>query len=80
MKKYTVILVYPDYMCDAGDHQTWCGSVEAENVPDAVSAAQKQVMDDNMTDAMDPDDFLPISVFEGEHDDLIGQWVRRVNT
>jgi hypothetical protein len=72
MPKFTVILAYPDYLC-AGGPETWCGTVEAPNAAEAVTIAQQQCSHDNGA-PYDPMDLLPISVFEGEHNDLIGEW------
>lgn len=74
MKKYTVILLYPDYI--ANDYgETWCETVDAENPIHAVEVAQKQCFDENKCEPhQDYQDFKPVSVFEGAHQDLVGQW------
>lgn len=79
MPKFTVILLYPDYATD-NYGETWCGSVEAANAFEAVGVAQNQVIKDNQQiEFNDPDDLLPVSVFAGEHDDLVGQWAEAKN-
>lgn len=75
--KYTVILMYPDYLSENGPGETWCGSVEARDAAHAVRVAQNEIM---TADANDPTDFLPISVFAGEHEDLISLWAEADET
>lgn len=72
---FTVILKYPDYMCD-GNCETWVSSVEAMCAAEAVRIAQKECATDtdNPHSPFDLDDYLPISVFEGRHQDLISEW------
>ena len=71
-QKFTVILMYPDYSTD-NYGETWCAAVDARNPVEAVEVAQKQCAGDS-TVIDNPDDLLPISVFEGDHKDLIGVW------
>lgn len=78
--RYTVILVYPDYVADAADHETWVGSVEAANLVEAVTTAQKDCteMNNRTNEALieDPSDMMVVAIFEGHHEDQTGQWHR----
>jgi hypothetical protein len=74
MKKYTVILSYPHYLCDnLGD--TRVDHVEAECPYGAVRAAQCLAVSENEDSdydvRIDPEDFAPVSIFEGHLMDLI---------
>jgi len=78
MKKYTVILMYPDYAADNyGD--TWCQAVNATDPAHAVTVAQEECMADNKSSIDKADDLKPVSVFEGDHNDLVGVWVEAQN-
>ncbi len=77
MKSFTVVLMYPDYSVDQYG-ETWCDTVEANDPVEAVAVAQKKCAEDS-TVIERPDDILPVSVFEGEHKDLIGVWAAAQN-
>lgn len=78
MNKFTVILLYPDYS-EGNYGETWCATVSARNPVEAVEVAQRTCADDN-GNISDPDHLKPVSVFEGDHKDLVGVWAEAMNT
>lgn len=67
MSKFTVILMYPDYLTDSeGYGETWCGTVEAENPVEAVEEAQVECASQRIAEDEQTSDFKPISVFAGD--------------
>lgn len=79
MKKYTVILLYPDYVAENYGQETYMTSVEAEDPVAAVAKARSEVLDAALTEAdggqyeseyEDPADLFVIAVIEGEHADV----------
>lgn len=69
MKKWTVILLYPDYMAENYGQKTFMTSVDAETPEAAVAAARKEVSESEDTELQDPEDMFVIAVIEGEHQD-----------
>ena len=69
MKKYTLLLLRPDYMADDFGTDTYLAQVKADSVEAAVLAAQAEVakLDDL---ALSPTDYHPLITTEGWHDDL----------
>ena len=73
MKKYTVLLLCPDYVADEFGKETYLAWVEAESPGHAIAQAQKMAWVDNTKgkdDPLVPDDFHPLLVVEGHHSDL----------
>jgi hypothetical protein len=69
LKKFTVILMYPDYAADTfGD--TWCATVDGNNPTEAIEEAKKKCMADNPGPQMKPEDIGVVAVFLGNHQDL----------
>ncbi len=69
--KYTVLLLYPDYMAETFGQETYMTTVTADNVTQAKRLAQEEVAAENK--AENPDDFLVLCVLAGEHDDIKDQ-------
>jgi len=69
--KYTVLLALPDYASDQ-NHETYLAHVEAESPQAAVQPAQFEAV--KHIEVNDAEDFLPISIFPGHLDDLVGIW------
>jgi hypothetical protein len=69
MKKYTVLLLRPDYMADDFGTDTYLAQVVADSAKDAVLAAQAGASktDDS---ALSPTDYHPLITIEGWHDDI----------
>ena len=72
MKKFTVILLRPDYLAsdDAGGfgQDVYVAFVEAKNVVTAIEFAQDEVFRDDTTDGLDPEsryDYALILVLPG---------------
>lgn len=69
MTKFTVLLLYPDYLQDNGDdtYQAW---VEADTVQEAKEKAQNEVFNqevDDVDSTESPEDFAVLAVYEGHH-------------
>ena len=65
MKKYTVILLYPEYMSEEFGHETYMTCVSAGTPSQAVALAREE-----MEDLDTPTDAFVIAVIEGDHEDL----------
>ncbi len=66
--KFTVLLLYPDYLAETFGHETYMTSVTADNVTQAKKLAQEEVAAENKVE--NPDDFFVLCVIAGEHDDI----------
>jgi len=70
--KYTVLLLYPDYMTEDYGQETYLAWVDASDPNDAVKKAQARVAYEN--DATDSrDDFFVLLVAEGHITDVRGE-------
>lgn len=75
MKKFTVLLQYPDVFSPYGQ-ETYMANVEAEDVKCAQRAAQRVAQEglvgnDELTVFVaDPDDYFVLMVIEGHHYDI----------
>lgn len=69
MKKWTVILLYPDYMAENYGQETYMTSVDARTPKSAVRKARAEVTGDGESELQDPTDLFVIAVIEGEHRD-----------
>lgn len=68
MNKYTVIILYPDYMQDSG-RETFTAHVVAANPDDALSMSRRQACDANSDQEIDdPTDFALLAVYLGHHE------------
>ena len=69
MKKYSVLLLYPDYMADDWPFDTYYAFVKAKNVSDAVNFAQHSAVRANggYEEFESVTDFWPILCIEGHH-------------
>jgi len=69
---FTVLLLYPDYIADAYGQETYLAHVVAADPAAAVLSAQREVAIDlrGTDDAVDEEDFFPLAVFAGIHDDI----------
>ena len=63
-KRWSVLLLYPDYANDCGT-ETFYGFVEASDPLDAVAQAQRQAAAAQDGVDIDPDDFAPLLVTQG---------------
>jgi hypothetical protein len=74
MKKYTVLLLYPDYMTDGPEgSETYLAWVFAATPVQAVTRAQldaKEASDYDCDEEQNPEDFRALAVFKGHHDDI----------
>ena len=69
MKKYTVLLLRPDYVADDFGTDTYLAQVEADSVGAAVLAAQAEEAEIDDLD-LKSTDYHPLITIEGWHDDL----------
>jgi hypothetical protein len=63
-KRYTVVLLYPDYMTDSYGTDIFTGWTKAENVEAAAKNVQKQASRSNDKSAP-PEDFAVLLVYLG---------------
>lgn len=69
--KYTVLLLYPDYMAENYGEDTYLAWVEAVNTKQAVRKAQIEAMRaQGGQPGVTADDFLPLFACSGHHIDL----------
>lgn len=68
--KYTVILLYPDYMSEIYGQETYCDSVEAADPAQAVALARDEVKRIYPEELQDPEDMFLLALFEGAHPDI----------
>ena len=71
MKKYSVLLLYPDYANDMAE--TYFSWVEATAPAAAVALARAEAVEANHMDADDVDNFKVLLVVEGHHLELSGE-------
>lgn len=69
MKKYTVILIYPDYLADNYGEEFYIAHVEAETTSRALALAQKYAFESN-GGANFPEDFALCAIFHGHLEDV----------
>jgi len=74
MKKYSVLLLYPDYIAEEYGKETFYAFVEAESSLAAIKAAQQMAADANEVyfeedteGNNDPADFSALLCIEGHH-------------
>ncbi len=70
--KFSVLLLYPDYLAETFGHDTYYAQVTGADVPAAIHAAQAQAVDGQQGEC-DPADFFPLLVVDGWHTDLAVQ-------
>lgn len=70
MKKFTVILLYPDYATDNWGQDTWMGTVEAQDTNEAILFAQRQCHADTKGVVIGLADLFVLAVIAGEHKDI----------
>ena len=72
-KKYTVILLYPDYMSENYGQETYMTCVDAKNPTEAVANARAEISaggENEQDEEAEPTDFFVIAVIAGDHEDL----------
>jgi len=77
MKKYTVILIYPDYIATRYGEEFYTARVLAKDPEDALREARRQAVVANggslnplLGNYIHPVDFASAAVFEGFHDNV----------
>lgn len=66
LKKFSVLLLYPDYIADAFGQETFYAHVRALDSVDAVARAQRRaVRHNNQVDVGNETDFYPLLVLRG---------------
>ena len=76
MRRYTVLLLRPEYVADGYGIDTYRAQVVADSAAGAVLAAQKEVnkLDDL---ALSPLDYYPLITLKGWHDDMTPEACRQ---
>lgn len=69
MRKFTVLLLYPDYLAETFGHDTYLAHVAAETVADAIATAQDMARAGRDND--EASDFFPLLCIEGHHDEAV---------
>ena len=68
--EWTVLLLYPDYLAEQYGEETYLAWVNATDPEGAIKLAQAEAaMDQCVGYRIDPEDFLPLLVIEGNHED-----------
>lgn len=70
MKKFTVLLLYPDYLATQYGEETYLSHVMADDVTAAVKHARKDAFWVNRPDATDGTDFKVLFVAKGHVNNL----------
>ncbi len=72
MKKYTVLLLYPDYLANQYGEETYLSWTESKGPEQAISLAQAEAFEESEYDPQsgDPSDFAVLICIEGHHGDL----------
>lgn len=71
MKKYTVLLLYPDYIAESYGEDTYLGWVVADNPEKALKTARREVMNRQPCGLRrTAADFFCLAVFEGHLSDV----------
>jgi hypothetical protein len=65
-QRYSVLLLYPDYLDDTG-YETFYALVEAADAIQAVDVARRQAVAAQCVEIEDPTDFHPLLVTQGHH-------------
>jgi len=65
LKRFSVLLLYPDYMAETFGHDTTFVRVNAEDDIDAVRKAQRKAVRSGECDVGAEDDFYPLLVVRG---------------
>ena len=71
MKKFTVILLYPDYIEANYGEETFLVYVEADDI-DTAKLHGQQMASELSEGTQSPPDFLVLAVFSGHLDDIKG--------
>lgn len=74
MIKYTVVLLYPDYMTGNFGQDVFVAHVEALDTDQAISSAQDKAFDANASACMDSHDFALVVMFGGWHEPELYGW------
>lgn len=71
-KKFTVLLLYPDYVASNYGQETYMTSVAASDAKQAVSLARAEMRENQKEDVgpIPDDDMFVVSVIAGEHQDI----------
>jgi len=69
-KKFTVLLLRPDYMADGFGEDTYLAHVRAQNPETAIEQAQQEVAKLDDIDDAKAADYYPLITIKGLHEDL----------
>lgn len=69
--KFSVLLLYPDYVADDFGSDTFFTHVEQPTIADAIKSAQEDAASQvEQEPPSDPNDWFPLLVLYGWHDDV----------
>lgn len=71
MKRFSVLLAYPDWMCDGGAHDTFYHFTRANSVSEAVRKAQRAAVKHNALESSEAGNFVSLLVLSG-HKEAVG--------
>jgi hypothetical protein len=66
-RKFTVVLLRPDYMAEEYGKDIYTACVEADSIEEAMLAAREQVLAADDGAVEDPDDYHVLLIFVGHH-------------
>lgn len=70
MRKFTILLLRPDYVADGFGVDTYLAHVKAQTLEAAVTLAQHEVVKIDDLDDAKADDYHPLITLKGWHDDI----------
>lgn len=70
MKRFTVLLLRPDYVADGFGEDTYLAHVNAKAPGEAITAAREEVMDVDEIEGLKAEDYYPLLTLRGWHEDL----------
>jgi hypothetical protein len=70
MKRYTVLLLRPDYVADGFGEDTYLAHVRAETLTAAITLAQQEVAKLDDIDGVQAADYYPLITTKGWHENL----------
>ena len=68
MRRYSVLLLVPDYAADTFGHDVFYTYVTGGSPREAIAAAQRKAVDTHAYKDAQPGDFHPLLVTLGHHD------------
>lgn len=70
LKKFTVLLLYPDYASNCYGHETYLAHVNADGPGQAIDRARSECKNESGASFESLDDLHCLALLEGHHDDM----------